>query len=211
VLVTPDAERTMCTYLGACVELSENDIIEETVRNSSVTYLEGYLWDPDAAKNAFRKAIKIAHEAGNKVALSLSDSFCVDRHHQEFVDLVKNDVDILFANEDEIKKLYNIDDLNAAALQLQQDCDIGAITCGAQGCIVTNADEIGHVQGRKIAKIVDTTGAGDSFAAGFLHAYTYGRSIGECGVLGNLLASEVVTHMGARPNIDLKRFIAENS
>jgi sugar/nucleoside kinase (ribokinase family) len=181
------------------------------VRNSSVTYLEGYLWDPDAAKNAFRKAIKIAHEAGNKVALSLSDSFCVDRHHQEFIDLVKNDVDILFANEDEIKKLYNIDDLNAAALQLQQDCDIGAITCGAQGCIVTNADEIGHVQGRKIAKIVDTTGAGDSFAAGFLHAYTYGRSIGECGVLGNLLASEVVTHMGARPNIDLKRFIAENS
>lgn len=210
VLVTPDAERTMCTYLGACVELSENDINEETVRNSSVTYLEGYLWDPDAAKNAFRKAIKIAHEAGNKVALSLSDSFCVDRHHQEFVNLVKNDVDILFANEDEIKKLYNIDDLNAAALQLQQDCDIGAITCGAQGCIVTNADEIGHVQGRKIAKIVDTTGAGDTFAAGFLHAYTYGRSIGECGVLGNLLASEVVTHMGARPNIDLKRFIAEN-
>lgn len=210
VLVTPDAERTMCTYLGACVDLNESDIDEESIRNSSVIYLEGYLWDPDAAKNAFRKAIKIAHNAGNKVALSLSDSFCVDRHHQEFVDLVKNDVDVLFANEDEIMKLYNTDDVNLAARQLQEDCEIGAITRGAKGCIVTNKDEIGHVQGRKIEKLVDTTGAGDLFAAGFLHAYTYGRSIGECGALGNLVASEVVTHIGARPDIDLKRFISEN-
>lgn len=209
VLVTPDAERTMCTYLGACVELTENDIDQETVSQSKVTYLEGYLWDPDEAKNAFRKAIKIAHDKGNKVALSLSDSFCVERHHQEFVDLVKNDVDILFANEDEIKKLYNIDNVNEAARQLQQDCDIGAITCGAQGCIITNSDEIGHVQGRKIGKLVDTTGAGDLFAAGFLHALSNGRSIGECGALGNLVASEVVTHMGARPDIDLKKFITE--
>ena len=209
VLVTPDAERTMSTYLGACVELTENDIDHATVANSNITYLEGYLWDPDEAKNAFRKAIKIAHEEGNKVALSLSDSFCVDRHHQEFVELVKNDVDILFANEDEIKKLYETGDVNDAARQLQEDCDIGAITCGAKGCIVTNLDEIGHVQGRKVGHLVDTTGAGDLFAAGFLHALSNGRSIGECGALGNLVASEVVTHMGARPDIDLKKFIAE--
>ena len=209
VLVTPDAERTMCTYLGACVKLNENDIDENVVSNANITYLEGYLWDPDEAKNAFRKAIKISHDAGKKVALSLSDSFCVGRHHQEFVELVKNDVDILFANEDEIKMLYNTDDVNDAARQLQSDCDIGAITCGAQGCIVTNQDEIGHIQGRQIGKLVDTTGAGDLFAAGFLHALTNYRSIGECGALGNLVASEVVTHMGARPDIDLKRFIAE--
>lgn len=211
VMVTPDAERTMCTYLGACVNLNEGDIDQEIVEASAITYLEGYLWDPDAAKNAFRKAIKIAHNAGNKVALSLSDPFCVSRHHEEFLQLVQNDVDILFANEDEIKMLYGTEDVNEAALQLQKDCEIGAITCGSGGCIVTDANEIGHVQGRKIENLVDTTGAGDMFAAGFMQALTVGRSVGEAGALGNLVASEVVTHMGARPDIDIKRFIAENA
>lgn len=211
VLVTPDAERTMCTYLGACVNLTTDDIDEDLVRASNISYLEGYLWDPEAAKEAFRKTIEIAHEAGNKVSLSLSDPFCVDRHHDEFLALVKDGVDILFANEDEIKMLYGTDDVNEAAKQVQKDCDMAAITCGSQGCIVTNEDEIGHVQGRNIDKLVDTTGAGDLFAAGFLYGVTNGKSIGECGAIGNLVASEVITHMGARPDIDLKKFVEENS
>lgn len=211
VLVTPDAERTMCTYLGACVNLTEDDIDEETVQSSKITYLEGYLWDPEPAKAAFRKAIKVAHDAGRKVALTLSDPFCVERHHKEFVELVKNDIDILFANEDEIKMLYGTDDLTEAANQLQQDCEIGAITYGAKGCIVTDKNEIGHVQGREVKNLVDTTGAGDLFAAGFLQALSVGRGVGECGALGNLVASEVICHMGARPQIDLKRFIIDNA
>tara|TARA_R110002096_G_scaffold266710_1_gene460300 strand:- start:94091 stop:95077 length:987 start_codon:yes stop_codon:yes gene_type:complete len=211
VLVTPDAERTMCTYLGACVNLTEADIDEEMVRASNISYLEGYLWDPEPAKSAFRKAIKIAHDEGNKVSLSLSDPFCVDRHHEEFLKLVKDGVDILFANEDEIKMLYGTDDLQDAARRVQQDCDMAAITCGAGGCIVTSKDEIGHVQGRKVSNLVDTTGAGDLFAAGFLYGLTNGKSIGECGALGNLIAGEVITHLGARPDIDLKKFVEENA
>lgn len=210
VLVSPDAERTMCTYLGACGNLTEADIDEHTVGSSSITYLEGYLWDPEPAKAAFRKAIKIAHNAGNKVSLSLSDSFCVERHHAEFLKLVKGGVDILFANEDEIKMLYGTDDVNEAARQVQQDCDIAAITCGAAGCIVTNKDEIGHVQGRNVDNLVDTTGAGDLFASGFLYGLTNGKSIGECGAIGNLVAGEVITHLGARPDIDLKEFVTAN-
>lgn len=210
VLVSPDAERTMCTYLGACGNLTEADIDEDTVKSSSISYLEGYLWDPEPAKAAFRKAIKIAHDAGNKVSLSLSDPFCVDRHHDEFLKLVKDGVDILFANEDEIKMLYGTDDVNEAARLVQQDCDIAAITCGASGCIVTNKDEIGHVQSRNVENLVDTTGAGDLFAAGFLYGLTNGKSIGECGAIGNLVAGEVITHLGARPDIDLKKFITEN-
>jgi sugar/nucleoside kinase (ribokinase family) len=211
VLVTPDAERTMCTYLGACVNLTMDDIDEETVRASKITYLEGYLWDPEAAKAAFRKAIQIAHSAGNKVSLTLSDPFCVDRHRSEFLNLVRNDVDILFANEDEIKMLYGTYDLNEAALQVQKDCNIAAITCGAKGCIVTDKNEIGHVQGRNVKNLVDTTGAGDLFAAGFLYGLSQGKAIGECGAIGNLVAGEVITHMGARPDIDLKKFVKENS
>lgn len=211
VLVTPDAERTMCTYLGACVNLTEDDIDEDMIKDAKIIYLEGYLWDPEEAKKAFRKAIKIAHEAGNKVALSLSDSFCVDRHHTEFVELVKNDVDILFGNEEEIKILYGTDDLAEATKKLQEDVEIGVITCSAKGCIVTDSSGVGHIQGRQAARLVDTTGAGDNFAAGFLYGLTNGKSMGECGALGNLVASEVITHMGARPDIDLKRFIAENA
>ena len=124
---------------------------------------------------------------------------------------MKNDIDILFANEDEINMLYGTDDVNEAARLVQQDCDIAAITCSAKGCIVTNKDEIGHVQGRVVENLVDTTGAGDMFAAGFLYNLTKGKTIGECGALGNLMAAEVITHMGARPDIDLKKFVAENS
>ncbi len=210
VLVTPDAERTMCTYLGACVNLTEDDIDPDTVRASGISYLEGYLWDPEPAKNAFRKAIKITHDAGNKTSLSLSDAFCVGRHHKEFLNLVKNDIDILFANEEEIKMLYGTDDVSEAAKQAQEDCEIAAITLGAKGCIVTSKDEIGYVQSRNVNKLIDTTGAGDLFAAGFLYGLTKDKSVGECGAIGNLLAGEVITHMGARPDIDLKKFVEQN-
>jgi sugar/nucleoside kinase (ribokinase family) len=209
VLVTPDAERTMCTYLGACVNLTTDDIDEDVVSNSNIIYLEGYLWDPEPAKAAFRKAIEVAHKAGNKVAFSLSDSFCVDRHKAEFLQLAKNDIDILFANEDEIKMLYSTEDLDEAVKQAQQDCDIAAITCSAKGCIVTSKDEVFNVAGNKVTKLKDTTGAGDAFAAGFLHALSNGKSLSECGALGNLIASEVITHLGARPSMDLKEFIKD--
>ncbi len=208
VLITTDAERTMCTYLGACSHLTVDDIDEEAVRAASITYLEGYLWDMEPAKIAMKKAIKIAHDACNKTSFSLSDSFCVDRHRDEFLDLVKNDIDILFANEDEIRSLYGIGDLNEAARRLQQDCEIGAITCGDKGCIVIDQNEIGYIQGRHVENLVDTTGAGDMFAAGFLYGLVSNKNIGECGALGNLLASEVITHVGARPDIDLKKFVA---
>ncbi|MBT5185941.1 MAG: adenosine kinase [Kordiimonadaceae bacterium] len=211
VLVTPDAERTMCTYLGACVNLTTDDIDEDVVSNSNIIYLEGYLWDPEPAKAAFRKAIDIAHKAGNKVAFSLSDSFCVDRHRAEFLELAKNDIDILFANEDEVKMLYSTDDLDQAVKQVQQDCDIAAITCSAKGCIVISKDEIVNVAGNQVALLKDTTGAGDAFAAGFLHALSNGKSLAECGALGNLIASEVITHIGARPDMDLKEFVAKNT
>ena len=211
VLVSPDAERTMCTYLGACGNLTIEDIDEDTVRASSIIYLEGYLWDPEAAKNAFRKAIKIAKEAGNKVALSLSDSFCVDRHRSEFLYLVENDVNILFANEDEVKKLYGTDNLDEAVRIAQQDCEIVAITCSVNGCIVTNKHSIVKVPCNKVPMVKDTTGAGDAFAAGFLHALVQGKGMEECGALGNLIAGEVITHLGARPDVDLKKFIEQNA
>ena len=207
VFVTPDAERTMCTYLGACVNLTEEDIDEKIVRSSKISYLEGYLWDPEPAKAAFRKAIHIAHDEGNKVALSLSDPFCVERHHEEFLKLVKDGVDILFANEDEIKMLYGSDNLQDAARLAQQDCDIVAITCGAGGCIVINKDEITSIQGINVTNLIDTTGAGDLFAAGFLYGLLSKKPISECGALGNLVASEIITHLGARPAINLKDFV----
>ena len=207
VLVTPDAERTMCTYLGACVNLTVKDIDESIVRSSKFSYLEGYLWDPEPAKAAFRKTIHIAHDEGNKVALSLSDPFCVNRHHGEFLKLVKDDIDILFANEDEIKMLYSTDNLQDAAQRAQHDCDIVAITCGARGCIVVNKDEISNIQGINVSNLIDTTGAGDLYAAGFLYGLSIDKPIGECGALGNLVASEIITHLGARPDINLKEFV----
>ncbi|WP_417316996.1 adenosine kinase [Emcibacter sp.] len=210
VLVTPDAERTMCTYLGACVNLTEKDIDEETVRNASITYLEGYLWDPEEAKKAFRKAIAIAHEAGQKTSLSLSDPFCVDRHREEFLSLTREDIDILFANEEELLMLFDTRDLNSALEAVKEHCEIAAITRGAAGCIVTVNGETIEVSGRHVSNLVDTTGAGDLFAAGFLHGHVSGKDLATCGSMGNLIASEVISHLGARPDIDLKAFLAQN-
>lgn len=211
VLVTPDAERTMCTYLGACGLLTENDIDEEMVRASNIIYLEGYLWDPEPAKVAFRKAIEIAKDAGNKVAFTLSDSFCVERHRSEFLYLAENSIDVLFANEDEAKILYGTNNLDEAVKQAQADCDIAAITCSAKGCIVTDKDNIIVVEGTTVPMVKDTTGAGDAFAGGFMHGLSQGKSLAECGALGNLVAGEVITHLGARPDINLKSFVERNA
>lgn len=207
VMVSPDAERTMCTYLGACVNLTEADIDPDLVAASAVTYMEGYLWDPEQAKAAFRKAMKLAHAAGCKTSLSLSDSFCVGRHKAEFLHLAEHEIDILFANEDELLMLYDTQDIAVALAAVQQHCDVTALTRGAKGCIIATADEIIEVPGQKVDHLVDTTGAGDLFAAGFLHGYTEGKDLRTCGAMGNLTASEVITHMGARPDVDLKQYV----
>ncbi|MFC7048498.1 adenosine kinase [Emcibacter nanhaiensis] len=210
VLVTPDAERTMCTYLGACVNLTEADIDDETIKGASITYLEGYLWDPEDAKNAFRKAIALAHEAGRKTSLSLSDPFCVDRHREEFLSLTRDDIDILFANEEELLMLFDTRDLATALAAAREHCEIAAVTRGAKGCVIAANGESIEVSGRQVSNLVDTTGAGDLFAAGFLHGYVTGEDLATCGSIGNLIASEVITHMGARPDIDLKAFLSQN-
>jgi len=210
VMVSPDAERTMCTYLGACVNLMEKDIDEAQVAGATVTYMEGYLWDPEQAKAAFRKAMKLAHKAGRKTSLSLSDSFCVDRHKQEFLHLAEHEIDILFANEEELLMLYDTRNLNEAIKAVQQHCEVTAITRGAKGCTIVSRHDIIDINGRPISNLVDTTGAGDLFAAGFLNGYTKNLDLATCGRMGNLVASEVITHMGARPDVNLEHYLTEN-
>lgn len=210
VMVSPDAERTMCTYLGACVNLTEKDIDPDMVASAAITYMEGYLWDPELAKAAFRKAMTLAHNAGRKTSLSLSDSFCVGRHKQEFLHLAEHEIDILFANEDELLMLYDTQNFADAVKAVQQHCEVAAITRGAKGCTIVSADEIININGYQVSDLVDTTGAGDLFAAGFLHGYSQNMDLGTCGKMGNLAASEVITHMGARPDVNLKQYLADN-
>ncbi len=212
VLVSPDAERTMQTYLGACVELGPDDIDEDTVAAAQVTYLEGYLWDPPAAKQAFLKAAEIAHSKGRKVSLSLSDPFCVERHRADFLDLVSGHVDILFANEEEIIALYQADEFDAALQAVRGHCDIVALTRGAKGSVVlandgNGGDEVHVVDVDPVARLVDTTGAGDAYAAGFLYGLAQGDDLARCAHIGNVAASEVIQHMGARPDRPLKELI----
>ena len=203
ILVTPDAQRTMNTYLGACVELGPDDIDEAAIRGSKVTYLEGYLWDPPQAKEAFLKAAKIAHDAGNKVALTLSDAFCVERHRDSFLELVNGHIDILFANETEILSLYQTDDFDAAAARAKNEVEIAALTRSAAGSVIITPEGTISVPAFAVDKVVDTTGAGDLYAAGFLYGYTQGRTPAEWGQLGALAASEVISHFGARPEVSL--------
>lgn len=203
VLVTPDAQRTMCTYLGACVELGPEDIDIELVQRSRITYLEGYLWDPPKAKEAFLVAAKAAHAAQRQVSLSLSDSFCVDRHRDSFLELVKNHVDILFANESELVSLYRASDVRTAITLAKDQCAITAVTCGAAGCMIAANGEVFEVPAEPVSRVVDTTGAGDLFAAGFMHGLSTGRSARDCAVLGGVASAEVIGHFGARPERSL--------
>lgn len=209
VLVTPDAQRTMLTYLGACVELTEADVDEAVIAASAVTYLEGYLYDPPAAKRAFLAAASVAHGAGRMVSLSLSDPFCVDRHRAAFVDLVANHVDILFANEAELCSLYQTEDFDAALRASRGHCRVAAITRGAKGSVVVSDQDAIVVGADRVSQVVDTTGAGDLYAAGFLHGFTQGRDLATCAVLGGIAAGEVISHFGARPERPLAQLAAE--
>jgi sugar/nucleoside kinase (ribokinase family) len=203
VLVTPDAQRTMLTYLGACVNFGPDDVDEDVVANAEITYLEGYLYDPPQAKLAFHKAAKVAHEAGRKVALSLSDPFCVDRHRDEFLDLISGHVDILFSNEDELTTLYQTKSFDSAVAQVQGHVQVAAITRGSRGSVVATKDNIVTVLADSIAQVVDTTGAGDLYAAGFLAGLGQGRELETCAHMGGIAAGEVISHLGARPATDL--------
>ncbi len=209
ILVTPDGQRTMNTYLGACVTFGEDDVDEDLVAAASVTYLEGYLFDPPAAQAAFRRAASAAHAAGRQVALSLSDAFCVARHRAAFRDLVSGHVDILFANETEITSLYEKNTFDEAAEAARADVALAALTRSEAGSVILRGSETVTVAAEP-ARVVDTTGAGDAYAAGFLAGLTSGRSLSECGRIGSLAAAEVISHYGARPEADLKAIVARN-
>lgn len=199
ILVTPDGERTMNTFLGASTELCEDDVDKNLISDAQVTYLEGYLFDKETAKNAFVSASKAAHDAGRRVALSLSDPFCVDRHRADFLKLVENHVDILFANEDEIKSLYQDDDFDSALDKVASNVEIAAVTRGANGAVIISKGEKYVISAEAVSNVVDTTGAGDQFAAGFLYGFTEGRDLESCGKLGAIAAAEVISHIGPRP------------
>ena len=205
ILVTPDGERTMNTYLGAAQDLSPADIDANQVAAASITYLEGYLWDPQSAKEAFLKASTIAHQAERQVALTLSDSFCVDRYRGEFLNLMrKGTVDVVFANEAELHALYQTSDFDGALKQLREDVKLGVVTRSEKGCVVSSREGVVAVSASPVEKVIDTTGAGDLFAAGFLFGMV--RNVGheKAGRLAALAASEIIQHIGARPQVSLK-------
>jgi adenosine kinase len=205
VLVTPDGERTMNTYLGAAQDLHPNDVDADAVAAAAITYLEGYLWDPPHAKDAFRKAAKIAHDAGRQVALTLSDAFCVDRYRAEFLDLIRSrTVDLVFANERELQSLYQVSDFDAAVKALRADASLAAVTRSEKGCVVVSKDGVEAIPAAPIERMVDATGAGDLFAAGFLFGLARGQDHRTSARLGALAAAEVIQHIGARPEVSLK-------
>ncbi len=211
VLVTPDGERTMNTYLGAAQDLHPADIDANTIAASAITYLEGYLWDPKHAKDAFLKAAKIAHDAGRIVALTLSDAFCVDRWRDEFLQLMRSrTVDLIFANETELHSLYQTADFDAAVTALRADVETAVVTRSEKGCLVIGPDGTEAVPAFPVERVVDTTGAGDLFAAGFLAGLARGADDRTCGRLGALAAAEVIQHLGARPEASLKDLAREN-
>jgi sugar/nucleoside kinase (ribokinase family) len=211
ILVTPDGERTMNTYLGAAQDLMPADIDAEQIAAAALIYLEGYLWDPANAKEAFVKAATIAHGAGRQVALTLSDSFCVDRYRDEFLQLMRNGtVDLVFANEAELHSLYQTSDFDTALNQLRGDARLAAVTRSEKGCVVASKEGVIAVPAFPVEKIVDTTGAGDLFAAGFLFGLSRRLGHENAGRLGALAAAEVIQHIGARPQVTLKELAQQN-
>jgi sugar/nucleoside kinase (ribokinase family) len=211
IMVTPDGERTMNTYLGAAQDLHPRDIDEAAIAASAVIYLEGYLWDPPHAKAAFIKAADIAHKSGRRVALTLSDAFCVDRYRAEFLNLIrKGTVDIIFANEHELHSLYETADFDTAVKLLRADAKLAVVTRSEKGCVVVSRDGVEAVQAMPIERVVDVTGAGDLFAAGFLVGHSHGKDHRTAARLGALAAAEVIQHIGARPAVSLKALAAEN-
>jgi len=206
IFVTPDGERSMNTYLGACVELGPEDVEADKASGAKVTYFEGYLWDPPRAKEAIRQTARLAHAAGREVSMTLSDSFCVDRYRDEFLEPMRSGtVDIVFANSHEIKSLYQTASFEEALAAIRKDCKIAAVTRSEKGSVIVRGDETVVIQATKIKELVDTTGAGDLYAAGFLYGYTTGRSLKECGDLGSLAAGLVIQQIGPRPRQNLRR------
>jgi sugar/nucleoside kinase (ribokinase family) len=203
VIVTPDAQRTMCTFLGAGRNLEPSTVDDSIVAASQVLYLEGYLWDEPSAKLAFLHAADVAHQFGRQVALTLSDPFCVERHRAAFLDLVAGHVDILFANEPEIRSLYEVADFDTAIAKVASHCSVAAITRSEHGSVVVDGTGERHAVAAVPTTVVDTTGAGDLYAAGFLTGFTRGRPLDECAQLGSLAAAEVISHLGARPEQSL--------
>jgi sugar/nucleoside kinase (ribokinase family) len=206
IFVTPDGERSMNTYLGACVELGPEDVEADKAKGSKVTYFEGYLWDPPRAKEAIRLTAQHAHAAGRQVSMTLSDSFCVDRYRAEFLELMRSGtVDIVFANEAELKALYETSSFEDGLEAIRKDCKLAAVTRSEKGSVIVTRDEMVTVSAIEIEKLVDTTGAGDLYAAGFLFGYTTGRSLEDCGRLGSLAAGIVIQQIGPRPRSDLRQ------
>ncbi|HEX3863451.1 MAG TPA: adenosine kinase [Stellaceae bacterium] len=208
ILVTGDGQRTMCTYLGACVDLGPEDIDTVVIGSAKITYLEGYLFDPPRAQAAFRAAAAAAHQAGRQVALSLSDPFCVGRHRDAFRQLVAGDIDILFANEAEICSLYETKDFDQAAAAVRGDVAVAALTRSAEGSVIVAGRDTHKVAAAPVARVVDTTGAGDLYAAGFLYGLTQGLPLPKCGAIGSVCAAEIISHVGARPEAALHELVA---
>ena len=210
ILITPDAQRTMCTYLGASTEFEPDDINYESIKLSKYLYLEGYLWDSELAKKAFIKAAKIAKESKTKIILSLSDAFCVDRHRESFLDLINDFVDILFCNEEEVKSLFKINDLEKCKIKIKSLCELTAITLGEKGSLIVNKNKTELIKPFLFGKAIDTTGAGDIFAGGFIHGLINNLSLNDCGQIGSICAGQIVTQIGSRSKMNLKKLISEN-
>ena len=209
IFVTPDAQRTMQTFLGVSSELSSDDIDPEAIGAADITYLEGYLFDPPKAKEAFVKAAEIAHAAGRKVALTLSDPFCVGRHRADFLRLVQGHIDILFANEAEITALYETKSFDDAAKAVRGHCELAALTRSEKGAVIVTAKQVDAIPAEPVTKVVDTTGAGDLFAAGFLYGITHGKDLPGAARIGAICASEIISHYGARPETPLKDLVRQ--
>jgi sugar/nucleoside kinase (ribokinase family) len=207
IVVTPDAQRTMSTYLGASEHFGPQDVDGDVIALADVTFLEGYLFDRPEAKEAYWKASRIAHEHGKRVSLTLSDTFCVERHRDEWRDLVADQVDILFANEAEARSLYEVDTFDDALAAARADVEVAALTRGPLGSVVVRGDEVVEVPAHPVPEVVDTTGAGDLYAAGFLYGFTHGRDLAEAGRLGSVAASAVLGHTGARPGMALSQLL----
>jgi sugar/nucleoside kinase (ribokinase family) len=205
ILVTPDGERTMNTYLGACVNLSTADIDTVTVQGSNVTYMEGYLYDKPEAKGAFREAARLARASGRMASITLSDSFCVERHRADFLDLIRTGIDIVFANESEIKSLYQTQSFEGALDAIRKDCAVAVLTRSEKGSVVARGDNVVEVAAHPVEKVVDVTGAGDLFASGFLYGFTRDLPLRRCAELGSLAASLVIGQIGPRPDQNLHK------
>lgn len=208
IAVTGDAQRTMSTYLGIANELGPEDVDEGVVSAAAVTYLEGYLWDPPRAKDAFRKAAGIAHEAGRRVSMTLSDAYCVERHRADFLEMVRGSIDVLFANASEITSLYEASSFDDALQLVRGHCEIAVLTRSEKGAVIVAGEEV-HVVEAEPADVVDTTGAGDLYAAGFLYGLTQGRDLRTCGRIGAIAAAEVISHYGARPETPLRALVRQ--